>query len=139
MKLESNKWVVRKIVYGALAIIVAIVGAKGFITQDQADTIMNNVGNVFTVLAALGLSTASAKTHAGSDDKTTVQDVVQARKTASTVDGLASKLDRLAEALQGVVVSQSLGDDTARVNDTVTEPKGVIQPVTSYGSLYPQG
>ncbi|CAB0604864.1 hypothetical protein CIP107538_01321 [Corynebacterium diphtheriae] len=114
----KSAWVQRKLIYGALAVALGVAVAFGIITQEQADGVTANLDSIIGVLASLSLALASAKTHEGSDDKTTKGDL----------DAALKKIDRLSEAVQNVVNNAARGD----------EPKPET-PGAPFGSIYPQG
>lgn len=119
MKANKQSWVVRKGVYFILGGLLAIAAIFGWITTDQADEWLAIADKVVASVAAAGLIFAGTKTHKGSDDDTTKDDVVEAAKTpAESFTELRDKLDdlraRLARGTETVTTSAAVADDAAK-------------------------
>lgn len=76
--------IIRKAAYAILSAALGYLVVKGKITQDNADQLATTA---VELISAILLAVASAKTHRGSDDRTTKQDldkaVAQAREEAN--------------------------------------------------------
>lgn len=74
----KESWWIRKVIYAALALALTIAVGGGWISDAQADTWLAGADKIISILAAVGLGIAATKTHRGSDDIATEQDVVVA-------------------------------------------------------------
>ena len=109
-------WWMRRAVYLALALALTIAVGGGWITDAQADSWLSGADKVISVLAALGLGVAASKTHRGSDDPTTHEDVTTTAlaSTAGVESGLhdvvrsfqelQNQLSRVTQPLAGAEV-----------------------------------
>ena len=66
---------VRRAAYFIVAAILAVLVAAGLITEAQYDSWTGVVEQVLPILGTVALTVAGAKTHEGSDDKTTQHDL----------------------------------------------------------------
>ncbi|MFP7366276.1 hypothetical protein SFC07_10985 [Corynebacterium callunae] len=62
-------WFIRRVVYAVVALALLIAVGAGWITEDQSASILSQADQLLGVLAALGLSVASAKANPQSDLK----------------------------------------------------------------------
>lgn len=60
-------WVIRKLVYGIMALVCAIGAAVGVITQAQADQLYAHADELINLLSMVVLMVAASKTGAHSD------------------------------------------------------------------------
>lgn len=110
-------WWIRRVIYAILALALTIAVGGGWISDTQADTWLAQADQVIGILAAVGLGIAATKTHRGSDDPSTAQDVADAARTPTP--------DRRLEDL-GMVIN----DIRDAVADLST-PRGVVAPPPS--------
>lgn len=68
----------RRAGYFVVAAVLAILAAVGVITETQYDSWTGAIEDLLPVLGTVALAVAGAKTHAGSDDPTTREDVLLA-------------------------------------------------------------
>lgn len=75
----------RRAVYFIVAAILAVLAATGLITEAQYDSWTGWVEDLLPILGTGALLVAGAKTHHGSDDPTTREDVAMAYQAAQPV------------------------------------------------------
>lgn len=76
----------RRAAYFIVAAILAVLVAAGLITESQYDSWTGVVEQLLPILGSGALLVAGAKTHYGSDDPTTREDVHAAYQAASAVN-----------------------------------------------------
>lgn len=78
----KEAWWIRRAIYAVLALGLTIAVGGGWVTDTQADTWLAQADKIIGILAAVGLGVAATKTHRGSDDPTTHEDVAVAATSA---------------------------------------------------------
>ena len=73
---------VRRAAYFVVAAVLAVLVAVGLITEAQYDSWTGIVEQLLPILGTVALTVAGAKTHEGSDDKTTREDLQLAYQAA---------------------------------------------------------
>ena len=73
---------VRRAAYFVVAAVLAVLVAAGLITEAQYDSWAGIVEQLLPILGTVALAVAGAKTHEGSDDKTTREDLQLAYQAA---------------------------------------------------------
>lgn len=141
---DKRSWVVRKGAYFIFGGLLAIAAIFGWITTEQADEWLDIAARTIESVAAAALIFAGTKTHRGSDDDTTKDDVVEAAKEPT------SKLDDLVKALKWSVADEvntlrenlveQLGGKTLPGDATYDAPRP--EPTITHeqrGGTYPKG
>lgn len=84
-KATSAAW--RRVAYFVIAGLIAVAVALGLITEAQYESWVSVLERLFPLLGTIALSVAGAKTHKGSDDPTTREDVDLAYQRAAPLTG----------------------------------------------------
>lgn len=100
---------IRKLAYAVLSLVLVLVTGAGLITDAQADSWLAGLDQVITVLGAVGLGVAAAKTHRGSDDRTTARDIVDAQPHVD-LSGINAQLAELRSRLAPPTVAERPGE-----------------------------
>lgn len=74
-----EKWWIRRAIYLCAAVITTICAGFGIITETQADSLAQQITPIINMLVTFVFGIAVAKTHKGSDDRATREDVINAR------------------------------------------------------------
>lgn len=94
-----NAWKYRKIAYYVVAALIFIALTTGIVTKEQLDGIANTATIASGYLGTFALIFAGTKTHRGSDDKATKDDVLDAVQQAGNAGALAHELRGMVEDL----------------------------------------
>lgn len=98
-------WWIRRIIYAILALALTIAVGGGWITDIQADTWLAQADKIIGILAAVGLGIAATKTHRGSDDPTTHEDVtVAATSTDPRIGDIGMVVNDIRDAIASMTV-----------------------------------
>lgn len=130
----SAKWAWRKIAYYAAAVLVAVLGAFGVLSEVQVDQWTGQLDKIVPyALGVIAPLLAGAKTHAGSDSTATAADVAAAAAIQGPPGpkgdmGLPTDLDAIGRA-----VAQHLNDAAA---DTGNHAEQTPRPATSVADYY---
>lgn len=95
----ANAWKYRKIAYYVVAALIFIALTTGIVAKEQLDGIVNTATIASGYLGTFALIFAGTKTHRGSDDKATKDDVLDAVQQAGSVGALANELRGMVEDL----------------------------------------
>ena len=92
----AEPWLIRRIAYTAIALILLVAVGFGVITPEQSDAWLGNADKALGILASLGLLGAAVKANPGSDVPLTEieqarADVAAATLTPSMVDDLIAQ------------------------------------------------
>lgn len=135
IKNKPEAWQVRKLGYGLAAVIVAILGWVGVLSNIQADQSTGQVDRWLPIiLGVTAPALAASKTHAGSDDTATAQDVVAATQT-TVVDAVQRAVDAAVAALP-TADPQKIG---AAVVESIRAEERGEHGISTIGSVYPGG
>jgi hypothetical protein len=94
-----NAWKYRKVAYYVVAALIFVALTTGIVTQEQLDGIVNTATITSGYLGTFALVFAGTKTHRGSDDKATKDDVLDAVQQAGSTGALAHELRGMVEDL----------------------------------------
>lgn len=94
-----NAWKYRKVAYYVVAALIFVALTTGIVTQEQLDGIVNTATIASGYLGTFALIFAGTKTHRGSDDKATKDDVLDAVRQAGNAGALAQELRGMVEDL----------------------------------------
>lgn len=102
-------WWIRRVIYAILALALTIAVGGGWITDIQADTWLAQADKIVGILAAVGLGIAATKTHRGSDDPTTHEDVaVAATSTDPRISDIGMVVNDIRDTITSLTQPQSV-------------------------------
>lgn len=117
---KPQAWQVRRLAYGVVAIVVAVLGWIGVLSDIQADQVMGQVDRWLPILlGVLAPALAATKTHAGSDDRATTAEVQALRQ--------APDAGQIGQAVVAAIRAEEQGEHTTNRS---------VQPATSVADYY---
>jgi hypothetical protein len=120
---KPQPWQVRRLAYGVVAIVVAVLGWIGVLSDIQADQVTGQVDRWLPILlGVLAPALAATKTHAGSDDRATTAEVRALRQ--------APDAGQIGRAVVAAIRAEERGE-----HDTAA-PAAPVAPATSVAGYY---
>jgi|GEM_PF-2660033 len=133
-KSRWEPWLIRRIAYTAVALLLLVAVGFGVITPEQSDAWLGNADKVLGIIAGLGLFGAAIKANPGSD--VPLSEIEQARADVAAAKLTPSMVDDLvAQAKLAALQLKNARDTVAAVEASAAPVENTEQAITIKGDV----